>query len=130
MDIKVRVGETDALGHINNTSYFIYMEETRIEFLSEIGIRVHDQDFAFMLASTKCDFSKQGYFGQTLEVLTEVAKIGTKSITLLSTIEDKESGDVIAKGEAVIVYFDVRMQQSIKIPESFKTKLGAHLRSA
>lgn len=33
--VKVRFCETDALGHINNTSYFIYLEEARIAFLKK-----------------------------------------------------------------------------------------------
>nr|WP_246202640.1 thioesterase family protein [Virgibacillus doumboii] len=130
MDIKVRVGETDALGHINNTSYFIYMEETRIDFLQKLGIDIENGNYAFMLVSTKCDFIRQGYFGQTLQISTEVSRIGTKSITLSSLMVEKESGDVIAQGEAVLVYFDVDKQQSVVIPDSFKTKLEAHVRSA
>lgn len=34
--VKVRFCETDALGHINNTSYFIYLEEARIAFFEEM----------------------------------------------------------------------------------------------
>ena len=37
IQISVRFGETDALGHINNTSYFIYLEEARIRFFESIG---------------------------------------------------------------------------------------------
>lgn len=31
--VKVRFCETDALGHISNISYFIYLEEARTDFL-------------------------------------------------------------------------------------------------
>lgn len=33
LKVNVRFSETDALGHINNTSYFIYLEEARMKFL-------------------------------------------------------------------------------------------------
>ncbi|SET64445.1 acyl-CoA thioester hydrolase [Oceanobacillus limi] len=126
MEIRVRVGETDALGHINNASYFIYMEETRINFLQNLGIDIESKHFAFLLASTKCDYIQQGYFGQTLNIDTSVSRIGTKSLTLLSEMYEKESGDLIARGEATLVYFDTLRQQSVEVPESFKTKLQAY----
>lgn len=53
-----------------------------------------------MLVSIKCDFIGQGYFGQTLEITTEVVKIGAKSITLSSEMVEKESRNIIARGEA------------------------------
>lgn len=126
LDIKVRVGETDMLGHINNTSYFIYMEETRIDFLKNLGINIETHNFAFMLASAKCDFISQGYFGQILDITTDVGRIGNKSITLISTMKEKESGELIARGEAVLVYFDTGEQQTVPIPDSFKEKLEAY----
>ncbi|MFC4558432.1 acyl-CoA thioesterase [Virgibacillus kekensis] len=130
LDIRVRVSETDMLGHINNTSYFIYMEETRIAFLEDLGIDIERESFAFMLASAKCDFVSQGYFGQILDVATEVGRIGNKSITLVSIMKDKESGRLIAKGEAVLVYFDTVKQATMPIPESFKRKLADYAQSA
>ncbi|MBY7144271.1 acyl-CoA thioesterase [Virgibacillus sp. NKC19-3] len=125
MDIKVRFGETDMLGHINNTSYFKYMEETRIEFLQTWGADFRSGQFTFILASAKCDFIRQGYFGQTLEVDTKVVKIGRTSVTLSTEMVEKESGDMIAKGEATVVYFDVRKQKPTVIPERMKSNIEA-----
>ncbi|UJL45498.1 acyl-CoA thioesterase [Virgibacillus sp. NKC19-16] len=125
MDVKVRFGETDALGHINNTSYFMYMEETRLDFLQELGMEFSSENFSFILASTKCDFIRQGYFGQILEINTKVVKIGRTSITLNTDMVDKESGNMIAKGEATVVYFDVHKQKPAEIPEWFKTRVEA-----
>src|SRR5699024_970885 len=89
----------------------------------KLGISIKDEVFAFMLVSTKCDFISQGYFGQILQVNTEVLKIGTKSLTLVSDILDKESGKVIARSEATIVYINLLDEKTMEIPESFKTRL-------
>lgn len=123
LEIKVRVSETDALGHINNASYFTYLEDARIDFLEKLGIYIKDESSTFMLVSTKCDFISQGYFGQILQIKTEVRSIGTKSITLVSDIIEKASGIVIAKGEATIVYFDLVDEETREVPESIKIKL-------
>ena len=35
--MKLRWGDMDAFGHVNNTIYFRYMEQTRIEWLERAG---------------------------------------------------------------------------------------------
>src|SRR5699024_6126157 len=127
LEIKVRVSETDALGHINNASYFTYLEDARIDFLEKLGLSIKDEVFAFMLVSTKCDFISQGYFGQILQVNTEVLKIGTKSLTLVSDILDKESGIFRARRESNIDYCNLFDEKTMEIPESLKTRLQAYM---
>ncbi|MBP2258670.1 acyl-CoA thioesterase [Virgibacillus alimentarius] len=127
MEVDVRVSETDLLGHVNHANYFTYMEEGRLSFLKELGLQVEDEGFSIMLASAKCDFIRQGYFNQTLIVNTKVTRVGNSSFNLGSDIIEKESGELIAKGEVTIVYFDVAKQKSTPLKESFREKLNQHL---
>lgn len=124
--ITVRFGETDALGHVNNTSYFIYLEEARIKFFEQFGYK-DSKKWNFILASTKCDFVSQAYFNQKLKVTSFVSKIGTKSFQLNHDILDNETGKLIAKGSEVIVFFDFDAQKSIPIPELLRVELERHL---
>ncbi|SFB11917.1 acyl-CoA thioester hydrolase [Lentibacillus halodurans] len=126
MEIKPRISETDMLGHINNASYFVYMEEARLTFLKELGMHVSNGEFTFVLVSTKCNFVRQGYVGQVFDVQTDVSHIGRTSLTLISEIAEKESGKIIAKGEATIVYFDTVYQRAAELPDSFRVKLKAN----
>ncbi|MBE4908965.1 acyl-CoA thioesterase [Bacillus luteolus] len=125
--IKVRFGETDALGHINNSSYFAYLEDARIGFFESIGCNMSTTSWNFILASTKCDFIGQGYFNQILKITTTVTRIGNKSFQLEHEIFDDQTDRLIARGNAIIVYFDFEEQQSVVIPESLKVELERHL---
>ncbi|MDA3129935.1 acyl-CoA thioesterase [Aliibacillus thermotolerans] len=127
MEIKVRVNETDMLGHINHASYFTYMEEARLDFLRGLGMDVKDENFMIVLASATCDFIQQGYFGQSLEVQTTVKKIGTTSFTLGNDILEKESNELIAQGEVTVVYFDKENQKPTPLPAELKEQLQAHI---
>lgn len=122
MEIKVRISETDALGHINNKSYLDYMEESRNDFFKQLLIP-EDETYTFILAKVCCEYLKQGYYGQTLKLKTTLERIGTKSLTLITYIHDKETGELIAKGDSVVVYFNLKEQKSYAIPEEFKRKL-------
>lgn len=125
--VKVRFCETDALGHVNNISYFIYLEEARINFFRDIGFQADPKKWNFILASTKCDFVKQAYFNQKLCILTSVSHIGTKSVRLSSRVVDEETNQLIANGEAVVVYFDFQKQQSAAIPPQLKEELTKYM---
>lgn len=123
IQVNVRFSETDALGHINNTSYFIYLEEARIRFIEALGFNMNTEAWNFILASTKCDFLSQGYFNQTLMIKTYVSKIGTKSFQIEHDIIDAKTDKLIAKGNAIMVCFDFEKQQSEPLPEILKEGL-------
>ena len=124
IDVYVRFCETDAAGHVNNTSYFIYMEEARTKFFKAVG---YDKDnrgeMNFVVASAQCDYLAQAYANQTLTLSTRVSRIGTKSYTLAHEIKSADTGAMIAAGSAVIVCFNFQTQQSEVIPPELRSIL-------
>ncbi|USK61784.1 acyl-CoA thioesterase [Peribacillus asahii] len=124
IDVYVRFCETDAAGHVNNTSYFIYMEEARTKFFKAVG---YDKDnrgeMNFVVASAQCDYLAQAYANQTLTLSTRVSRIGTKSYTLAHEIKSADTGAMIAAGSAVIVCFNFQTQQSEIIPPELRSIL-------
>jgi acyl-CoA thioester hydrolase len=127
IQVKVRFCETDALGHINNASYFVYLEEARIRYFEHLGYNMSMKGWNFILASATCDFLSQGYFNQTLTIKTYVSRIGTKSFTLGHDIVSDETQEVIARGSATIVFFDFEKQQSTVIPDYLREGLNKSL---
>jgi acyl-CoA thioester hydrolase len=126
IQVIVRFGETDALGHVNNTSYFIYLEEARIRFIESLGFDMNVECWNFILASTKLDFINQGFFNQVLTIKTYVSKVGTKSFELMHEVNCSQTGELIAKGNAIMVYFDFDLQRSAQIPEEIREQLAQH----
>ncbi len=125
--VKVRFSETDALGHISNISYFIYLEEARVEFFAELGFGRDINNWKIILASASCDFVNQGYYNQKLTVQTGVSKIGNSSFQVAHEIKDAESGELIAKGQASAVHFNFETQKSEALPEFHRKQLEKYL---
>ncbi|RWZ58122.1 acyl-CoA thioesterase [Halobacillus fulvus] len=125
VEVSVRFCETDLLGHVNNNNYFVYMEDARIKFFNDLDL-VGD-DWRFILASTKCDFLKQVYYSQTLVLKSHVVKIGNSSFHLEQDMYEKESGDLVAKGESVVVQFDFDQQRAVPMSEEMKQTLESHV---
>ncbi len=128
IEIYVRFNETDAAGHVNNISYFLYMEEARTKFFD--GVLKEVQQMAgkmnFLVASTKCDYLQQLYAKQIILVTTSVSRIGKKSFTLEHNIKLKETGEVVAAGSAAIVCFNFKEQNSVPIPPDMRIILERH----
>jgi acyl-CoA thioester hydrolase len=127
MTVNIRFCETDALGHVSNTSYFIYLEEARIRLFEELGYGSNVKEWRFILASTKCDFVNQAFFGQRLKIETNVSKIGNKSFQIVHRILDEKTGTLIALGEATIVYFNFKTQKSEPIPDDLRNQLEQYM---
>ncbi len=127
--VYVRYCETDAAGHVNNTSYFYYFEEGRMKFFETIGFKSGERAVDFIVARTECDFLAQSYAGQTLSVTTDVANIGTKSYQISHEIKNHDTGELIAKGSAVIVCFDFESQQTVNIPTHLREQLIGHMKA-
>lgn len=127
IQLNVRFCETDALGHINNTSYFIYLEDARVRFFETLGYSMDTKKWNFIIASTHLDFVSQGYFNQLLTVKTYVSRIGNKSFQLDHQIICSQTGQLIAKGNCVTVFYNFNTQTSERLPDSLREHLKSYL---
>ena len=124
-DIYVRFCETDAGGHVNNTSYFFYFEEARTRFFKSI-IKQEEQ-INFIVARVECDYVAQAFAAQTLTVKSSLTHIGTKSFTIAHELYEKTSQTLIAKARAIIVCFDFRQQKSTPISNELRAELAQYI---
>ncbi|GIM47131.1 thioesterase [Collibacillus ludicampi] len=124
-NIRVRFSETDALGHVNNTSYFIYFEEARTDLFRYFVDDLDTSKWNLILASTSCDYKKQARFGQELYVTTEVTKIGNTSFTLYHEIRDAKDESIIATGTAVLVHYDFSTERPVPLSDQQRKKLSS-----
>jgi acyl-CoA thioester hydrolase len=124
--MTVRFCETDALGHVSNISYYIYLEQARTEFFKAIGRNMNAADWHFIIASCGCQFKKQAYFDQSLVVKTTVSKIGKSSVHFFQIIADEQTGQEIAIGDSVIVHFNFQTQKSEPLPEFLREKFEGY----
>jgi acyl-CoA thioester hydrolase len=121
-ELRVRFGDTDMLGHVNNASYFTYMEEARCDFLQAVGMT----DIPLILASAKVDFRAQTYYPDVLEVETWVTRIGNTSFDVANRMRRQGTDTVVFEGVAVVVYFDYEAQKPAPVPGEFRQVLEAY----
>lgn len=114
-DIKVRFTETDAYGHVNNVSYFIYFEQARIDYFNEINMFQRFANKAHpsivVTGDLHCHYHRPIYFGQTLHVKVRTAHIGQTSVDLQYAIIDDQNV-LYASGRGAIIHIDKQTGKS------------------
>jgi acyl-CoA thioester hydrolase len=120
-DIQVRFNDTDALGHVSNIAFALYVEQARVEFFRSLGMG----RITLILAHLSQDFRQQIKFGDKVYVETKVSKVGNTSVTLLQTIVS--NNDVAAEAKSVVVLFDYEAQKPKPITEDLREKLSEYL---
>jgi acyl-CoA thioester hydrolase len=60
--ISIRWGDMDPYRHINNTAYFRYMEQARIEWMTSLGFSSIAEKEAMIMVNGFCNFYKQAGF--------------------------------------------------------------------
>ena len=121
----VRFRDLDAMGHVNNATYFTYMEEARKEFFGDLFNCTSPDDYPFVLASISCNFNKPVQLeDKVLAVDLWITHLGRKSFTFRYEIyRIQDPAWIFATGESVQVFFDYRNHKSIEIPKTFRMKV-------
>lgn len=112
-EIKVRYCETDMSGHINNTSYIVYFEQARSEYLYNIGF--FDTPVTVVTADIWCQYHQESFFPDTLQAGVRVSKLGNRSLDLEYYITSSNK-KLIATAKGTLVTIDKRTKKSVMIP--------------
>jgi acyl-CoA thioester hydrolase len=123
--IAVRWGDMDALGHVNNTEYFRYIEQARVSWFTARRIPMVEDNLGPVIVRTSCDFLKAIVYPATVAVSTEVASIGRSSFTVRHEIRD--AGDLTvqyATADAVVVWVDHAQGKAAPLPDKVLEALG------
>ncbi len=124
--VEVIFRDIDALGHVNSSVYFTYMETARTKFFMK-SLNLNDVNhLPIILASTSCTYRRPARFGDRLQIDVLVTRIGTKSFNL-TYIMNTEDKFLIAEGESVLVYYDYAKNSSVIIPPELKQLLYRYL---
>jgi len=124
MRMPIRWGDMDAMGHVNNTLYFRYMEIIRIEWMHRAGGAPNRDGDGLVIVNAFCNFIRQlEYPGEVLAKLY-VANPGRSSFDSYTTLERVDRpGEIHASGGATIVWMNFPKQKSVPLPAALRALL-------
>ncbi len=118
MRIPIRWGDMDAMGHVNNTTYFRYLEICRIDWLRSIGCQPDRSGEGCVIANAFCNFYKQLEYPGDLLLKMYVSDPGRTTFESWCTIERADQAGVIdAAGGATMIWVDFPKQKAGQLPD-------------
>lgn len=123
--MPVRWGDMDAYGHVNNTVYFRYLEQTRVEWLEQMGSAVSpDNAEAPVIINAACTFMLPVNYPATVIVRMYGGEPGRSS--LMTWYELLVDGDerIYAEGSSKVVWMNPQTGKSVPLPEAVRAAVS------
>ncbi len=120
----IRWGDMDVMGHVNNTVYFRYLEQARIEWFTALGFPPAPGGIGPVIINAHCTFLKQLRYPGEIEVTTFAGELGRSSFQTLQQIRRLDDpATLAAEGGAKVVWVDQSVEQSIVMPVEIRARL-------
>lgn len=123
IQMPVRWGDMDTIGHVNNAKFFTYDESGRIGYFEELmqGDPRFWKEYGIILARISADFIAQLHYPATLEIGTRITRFGRSSMNTLSAMFSE--GQLICVTQGVVVWYDYNNQKAVPIPEFVREQI-------
>jgi acyl-CoA thioester hydrolase len=124
--VRVRYAETDQMGVVYHSNYYIYFEVARVEYMRNLGIdyrQMEIQDDSFIVvAESRCRYRKPARYDDLLRIRTRVISLKRRTIHFGYEVLRDESGEILATGETAHVVCD-RAGRPKSLPEKYRSIL-------
>lgn len=127
LTLNVRWSDMDALGHINNATYFTYCEQARVEWLSSLdngaGLRA-GASVGPVVVNCMLNYHRAVVAPATLDIRMQGGPPGRSSFETFYEVRDHADPDIIyASGSAKVVWVDHEMGKSVPLPDAVRSLL-------
>ncbi|ALV28728.1 acyl-CoA thioesterase [Pannonibacter phragmitetus] len=128
---KLRYGDTDRQGHVNNAVFSTFLETGRVEALYGAGASqqgLEEEGAAFVIARLELDFLAEVTWPGTVVTGTRVKAVGRSSITLEQALF--QNGACVARAVSVVVQMDEATRKSRPLSQQTAARFAALSRSS
>lgn len=124
LPLRLDWSEMDLFGHINNVSYFKYIQASRVNYWESIGLtQLHtEMKLGPILASTSCNFLKPLFYPGNIIVEASISFIKKTSFGIRHQILDSDN-EVAATADDVIVLYDFIKNEKVAMPTDLRQKI-------
>mgnify|MGYP000452724079 FL=1 len=119
-EFAIRWGDMDAYGHLNNTSYFLYVQEARFELLRAYNLDYSaSADNAPILLDTSFNFKKQVTYPETILVETYLVNVDRKKVYMEQIMKSANNPEIIyGTCTSLIMWYDFKNKVTVLPPEA------------
>jgi len=111
--IKVRYAETDQMGIVHHSNYYIWFELARTEFFEAIALPydlIERDGIMFPLVESSCIYKESARYAENLIIKAWIEEIKGMKFTFLYQVIREEDKRVLAIGKTIHVPVDKNMK--------------------
>ena len=124
LQLRIDWSELDYFGHVNNVSFFKYVQAARVNYWEAVGINVMhaETNVGPMLASCKCDFKLPLFFPGQVTIHSRVEFIKNTSFGIHHHLTN-DKDEVVAEAHDVMVMFDFASNEKVPFPQEIRDRI-------
>ena len=118
MVMPIRWGDMDAMNHLNNASYFRFLETCRIDWFHSINAIPKAGGTGPIIVNAFCNFYTQLQYPGDVRIKMYVSDPGRTTFDSWATMERAdEPGVIYAAGGATTIWVDFSTQKAAAMPD-------------
>ncbi|TFH86745.1 acyl-CoA thioesterase [Billgrantia azerbaijanica] len=124
--LRVRGYHLDGYGHVNNARYLEFLEEGRWGYFDdrpEVAALFAGDRYAFVAVNLNINYRRAAVAGDDLEVLTQLAELGSRSARMHQVVRRHSDGRTVADADLTFVLLDVAANRAIAIEGAVRDTL-------
>jgi acyl-CoA thioester hydrolase len=126
--LRVRYAETDKMGVVYHSNFFIWMEIGRVELMRSLGFDYKqmelEDDCHLPVVDARCRYKSPAYYDEEIVVRTELRNLRGSLMNFAYSILRQSDGTVLAEGETTHIVVNARMEKR-QLPKRYRAGLGA-----
>ncbi len=125
---RVRFGDLDAMGHMNNVEFLRFFETARIAWIQQVmpeHAPTRREEFGFIFAECHIVYRSPAFYDDELRTSIEPVELRRSSVRLDFTMRAEGDGRLVAEGWGVLVGYDYAAGTAKPIPDAVRARIGA-----
>ena len=127
MRLRVRFAETDQMGVAHHSSYLIWLEAARIEWLRERGLsyrELEESGLSLVVSSLSVEYRRSARFDDEIDIAVAPNEIRSRQLIIGYRLRHVADGTLLATATTTHIAAD-RMGKAVRIPANWLTAMLA-----
>jgi acyl-CoA thioester hydrolase len=125
---RVRFGDLDAMGHLNNVAFLGFFESARIAYIKQ-AFPDHDpsdpDDFGLIFAECHINYRSPAFFDEDIRTFIRPSTVARSSFRVEFEMRSERDERVLAEGYGVLVGYDYAGGRATPLPDHVTGTLRA-----
>lgn len=127
-EVRVRYGETDAMGYVYYGNYALYFEVGRNELMRGLGIAYADLERSGVMmpvVEMHTVYGVAARYDDLLRVETGIVSVSGASLVFGYRVERASRGEMVVYGSTRMAFVDMASRRPVRVPSCVLLALGA-----